>query len=150
MATTESLELSYRFEAPREEVFRAWTNPEQVRKWWAPPGLEAGPIEIDLRPGGSYRLTLLPPAGEPMEASGVYHEVDPPARLVYSWAWRGGEFDGLADSIVTVEFRELGVGATEVVVVHEQLPPEAARAHDEGWRGCFERLAPLVSLRKEK
>jgi uncharacterized protein YndB with AHSA1/START domain len=148
MATTESLEVSYRVAAARKDVFAAWTDPEIVRKWWAPPGLEAGPIEIDLRPGGSYRLTLLTSAGAAMEAYGVYREVDPPARLVYSWAWSGGEFDGLGDTLVTVEFQELGTRATRIVVIHERLEPEAAQAHADGWRGCIERLAGLTSERK--
>ena len=57
--------------APREEVFRAWTEPEQIRQWWGPGEFTCPEAEVDLRPGGSYRLAMQPTAGDPFILGGV-------------------------------------------------------------------------------
>jgi uncharacterized protein YndB with AHSA1/START domain len=84
---------------------------------------------------------MRPPGGEASHAFGKFHEVEPPHRLVYTWAWEGGEFDGLADTLVTVEFRARGAEVTEIVLIHERLGPEAVEAHRSGWIDSLERVA---------
>jgi uncharacterized protein YndB with AHSA1/START domain len=84
------VEVVRTIEAPREDVFRAWTDPEQIRSWWGPGEFTCPEAEIDLRPGGSYRLVMQPTAGDPFVVAGTYREVEPPARLVYTWRWETG------------------------------------------------------------
>ena len=86
-----ALELSHRFAAPREKVFEAWTDPEVLRRWWAAaPTWDTPLAEVDLREGGSYRLSMRTDTGEVHTVRGEYTEVRPPERLAYTWAWEEG------------------------------------------------------------
>lgn len=143
MATTKSadtiLTISRTFPAARERVFQAWTDPEALKHWWgAGPGFTAMVAEVDLRVGGRYRLSMKPPEGDAVYVStGVFREVRPPSRLVYTWAWEG---TGGPETLVTVEFHERGT-ATEVVLTHEQFVDAKMRdEHAQGWNGCFDQL----------
>jgi uncharacterized protein YndB with AHSA1/START domain len=115
--TGAAVHITREFSAPREEVFRAWTEPELFRQWFTPPGGSAPRAELDVRPGGRYRITMKPPPGVPWGTSyvvGTYLEVLPPERLVYTFGWEQtplledlGDLEHL-DSRVTVQFRDLG------------------------------------------
>ncbi len=142
------LRLSRVFNAPRARVFRAWTDPEELKKWWGVGEGYTTPIaEVDLRVGGRYRLGMKPPDHDHIFiVTGVFREVLPPEKLVYTWAWEGIAMTDLggAETLVTVEFRDLG-GSTEVVLVHEHLPTRKAREeHSYGWASLLERLAAVV------
>ncbi len=139
-----TLNLTRTYSAPREEVFRAWTEPETLKRWFAPSDEFSTPIaEVDLRVGGAYRIGMKPPDQEDMFiVVGTYREVQPPERLVFTWSWEEGMDVG--ETLVTVEFRDLG-GSTEVVLTHELFPNEQARdKHNEGWSGCLERLEKIL------
>ena len=139
--------------APRDLVFRAWTEPERLKQWWGVDEAFSAPIaEVDLRVGGVYRLGMLAP-GEtnPFVVGGVYKEVNPPEKLVYTWVWEGAESAadaahtaGFQEMLVTVEFHDLG-GSTEVVLTHEFFPDQHAKEeHNQGWIGCLGQLARLL------
>ena len=140
------LHLTRTFDAPRERVFRAWTDPEAARRWF---GSSIGPaqrVEADLRVGGRYRISVkLPPTGRLASAVGEYLEVDPPERLVYTFSWeRMPMAFGLGNSKVTVEFMEIAQG-TEVRLTHELLDKRRLRAfHRFGWNTSMGRLAKLL------
>lgn len=143
------LKIQRIFSAPRDEVFKAWTNPELLKKWWGPKGFTTPTAEIDLRVGGKYRLEMLAPDGSRSFLSGVYKEVTPPARLVYSWGWEEGSACGegkeaiTGETLITVEFIEMG-SKTEVLLFHEGLPTDEAIAdHNDGWSGSFDCLDEL-------
>ena len=72
------------FDAPRDVVFAAWTEPERLKQWWGPGFFETVFAEVDLRPGGRYELLLEPGS---MRLMGEFREVRPPRRLVYTWRW---------------------------------------------------------------
>jgi uncharacterized protein YndB with AHSA1/START domain len=136
------------FDASREAVFAAWTNPEVLRRWWASePGWRSPSAEVDLRVGGRYRLSMGEPDGGPVHTvTGEYTEVRPPERLAYTWAWEGDppEMDGSAGTLVTVDFAEDG-GRTTVTVVHTGFATEQARdLHAGGWGGCLDSLGRRV------
>jgi uncharacterized protein YndB with AHSA1/START domain len=96
--------------------------------------------EVDLRVGGKYRIEMQSPNGARHVASGVYREVTPPKRLVYTWGW---EDSSVKDSVVTVEFQDRGK-STEVILRHERLPDAESRArHTEGWTECMEKFVAL-------
>jgi len=126
--------------APREKVFKAWTDPTEIKQWWGPPGFTTPLAEVDLRVGGAYRIAMKPPDGEVLYVSGVYREVKPPSKLVFTWAW---DEDGAPghESLVTVLFNERN-GATEIVFSHERFKDAESRDnHAEGWNGLFDMLA---------
>ena len=140
-----SLRLQRPFLAPRETVFRAWTEPEALRRWFRVAEGYSTPIaEVDLRVGGRYRLGMRPPDGSPvLIVGGIYREISPPEKLVFTWRWETAEA-GEPETIVTVEFVEHG-GNTEVVLRHEGFTNEAQREqHAQGWQGCLEGLAQAL------
>ena len=100
------------FDAPRDVVWRAWTEPEQLAEWWGPQGMRTplASIEMDPRPGGAFRLTMVSEAnGREFPADMVYLEVVEPERLVYAWDARRG----LGAGTVTITLKDLG-GRTEL------------------------------------
>lgn len=125
--------------APREKVFQAWTEPEELKKWFAPGDDYSTPVvEVDLRVGGSYQVVMKSPQGILHRLSGVFREVRPPAKLVYTWSWEG---ENRSETLVTVEFLARG-DSTEIILTHEPFPTrEAQREHETGWSGCLNRLS---------
>jgi uncharacterized protein YndB with AHSA1/START domain len=143
---TDTVRLERTFDAPVEDVFDAWTNPEVLRRWWAAgPSYRSTGAEVDLRPGGRYRLSMEnTDSGDKHIVGGEYHEVQRPSRLVYSWAWEEPDGSSGDASTVTVEFAEAD-GRTTVVVEHAGLTtPESRTNHGHGWVACLDNLAARV------
>lgn len=158
-----SLRITKTIVAPRELVFKAWTEPERLKQWWGVEASFSTPIaEVDLRTGGRYRLGMLAPGeSAPYVVGGVFQEVRCPEKLVYTWKWEqphdggtGGSIPDpsgdtshtgdFQDMLVTVEFLDLG-GSTEVVVTHEHFPDQNSKdEHNHGWNGCLNQLATLL------
>jgi uncharacterized protein YndB with AHSA1/START domain len=137
------LQLRRTFAAPPVKVFRAWTDPEAIKKWFNPGGRTIATAEIDLRIGGRYRFGMRGSDGPILYISGVYREIESPSRLVFTWAFEGDPAFA-EDTLVTVQCLAKGDG-TEVVLTHERLPGEAARQnHLEGWTGCLDKLASII------
>lgn len=138
------LRLARVFQAPRERVFAAWTEPELLRTWWAARhGWATSSVAVDLRAGGAYRLSMCDPlAEEEYTVSGEYLEIAPPERLRYTWRWEG-EADimrGSEATVVTVDFVDEGA-TTRVTVTHEGFADDGiAGLHGEGWTGCLDNL----------
>lgn len=129
--------------APPEAVFRAWTEPERIRQWSCPPGGTIRESQVDLAPGGAYRLLIEAEGGTFHTAYGVYREIDPPERLVYTWDWEEAA-SAVGETLVTVEFVADG-SSTEVTVTHEGFPAaEAAEGHRLGWTWSLGRLEDLL------
>jgi uncharacterized protein YndB with AHSA1/START domain len=124
------------FEAPRQRVFAAWTEPERLRAWWGPGRFRTTRADVDLRPGGRYELVLEP---GPMRLVGEFREVVAPERLVYTWRWEAGVPDR-RESLVTVEFRDLGP-RTEVVLLHDSFAgPGPVDMYGAGWKRGLQKL----------
>jgi uncharacterized protein YndB with AHSA1/START domain len=124
--------------ASADRIFDAWTQPEHLRAWWGPRPVTCSGAEVDLRVGGRYRIDNAIPDGSTVVIEGEFREIDRPRKLVYTWCMGS---DAHETSLVTVRFEERGTG-TEVVIVHERVPTEAARdSHDKGWKGCLDGLA---------
>ena len=140
-----NLSLSRTFPATRERVFAAWTDPEQVVKWFGPETCRVRDAEIDLRDGGTYRFQVSSPQCGETAVYGQYREVKPPGRLVYTWKWESDPDYADRETLVTVEFIDRG-GSTELRLTHENLPnTESGRNHEHGWNGCFDKLANLLA-----
>ncbi|MGF6754604.1 SRPBCC family protein [Paraburkholderia sp. GAS42] len=140
MPTRPSLTLQRRLNASPEKVYGAWTEPAQIAKWMHPAGNDVVHAEMDVRVGGRFRVILHAPDGEKHDVSGVYREVVPGERLVFTWAWHSTPE---RESLVTVALRRDG-DATVLTLTHEQFFDEAARDnHRSGWTDaldCLERL----------
>ena len=139
--------VSRTLRASRHRVYRAWTDPELLMRWFiGPTDGEMFVRELDLRPGGRYALEGHI-GDKPWRVEGRYVEVVPPERLVYTWSWQNdkllGEPQG-EDTLVTIEFRERGA-ETELVLTHERFATEQSRSeHNAGWLGCLDRFAGFV------
>jgi uncharacterized protein YndB with AHSA1/START domain len=89
MATKLSLTIKRRFKAPPEKVFRAWADPERLNRWMGGPEIATARAETDARVGGRYRIVMQKTGdSEQHDVSGVYREVIPNERLVFTWAWK--------------------------------------------------------------
>ena len=142
--TSTSLEVTSLIKADADTVFRAWTEPDQMKRWSCPEYATVEKVETDLRVGGRFAIHMRGAEGEEYTAIGEYREIDAPSRLVYTWDWVQDEHK-VGETIVTVQFNEVG-GSTEVVVGHELFPRvEAKVGHEEGWGSCLNRLEALFS-----
>jgi uncharacterized protein YndB with AHSA1/START domain len=141
--STASLSLARIFPASPESVFQAWTRPEQLKHWIAPGDLTVELAEVDLRPGGRYRIHMREPEGTEYRLVGTYQEIQVAHRLVFTWVWESDPTP--IETRVTVQFRDLGREGTEVVVLHEFFPTDAmCDQHVRGWNACLAKLPPLL------
>jgi uncharacterized protein YndB with AHSA1/START domain len=151
MATTQSvpqlmLEIRRTFAAPRERVFAAWTEQEQYAKWMCRvrPDSNVECLELDLRPGGTFRVKNHYPNGDTFLLRGQYREILPPEKLVFTWEWEKAPFCPAGETLVTVNFLKHG-DQTEVVLTHTGfLDIEDRERHNHGWNACFDSLAAIL------
>jgi uncharacterized protein YndB with AHSA1/START domain len=133
------------FDAPRELVFRAWTDPAHLTAWFGPRGCTTprDTIATDVRPGGSWRATMIrDDDGAEYPTGGFYIEVRAPELLVFTWGDPGGSGD---ESVVTVELADLG-GRTEMTFHQSGFSTDEHRSDvHEGWSSAFERLSDLFT-----
>lgn len=128
--------------ATPEQLFDAWTEAAQLEQWWGPSGIDRVEAQVDLRPGGAYRIVNRFADGRVIRIAGEFEVVERPHRLVYTWRVDGQT--GEAER-VTVGFRPAG-DRTEVVVEHERIASEALRrGHREGWEQCLVGLGRYVA-----
>ncbi|HEX6113226.1 MAG TPA: SRPBCC domain-containing protein [Geminicoccaceae bacterium] len=138
------LRLSRSFAAPRERVFRAFTAPAQMVKWWGPKGWTVPACTLDARAGGAWRTVMRSPEGKDHIVSGVYRELLPPERLVFTWGW---ENDGARghETVVTIELFETP-GGTRLQLTQEPFESENARdRHGEGWSSSLDCLEEALA-----
>jgi uncharacterized protein YndB with AHSA1/START domain len=132
-----SLTLKRRLNARPEKVYAAWTDPRQLVRWFGP---DSGPVtkaETDVRVGGRYMVEFHTEDGEKHNVSGVYREVEPNAKLRFTWRWITMPE---RESLVTVTIKPDGDGSI-LTLHHEQFFDEAARdGHEMGWTGCLAKL----------
>jgi uncharacterized protein YndB with AHSA1/START domain len=149
-----TLQVRRTFAAPRAKVFAAWTQREELEKWMCRdvPSHTVIHHQQEIRTGGRYLLEVRDSAkGETYWGQGVYREVKPPEKLVFTWSWTkdspGGTnlHPGSEETLVTVEFFARG-NSTEVVLTHSVFATAALRdEHDRGWNGCFAVLEKVLA-----
>lgn len=138
------------FDAPREIVWEAWTNPEYVALWWGFQGVKLPVCEIDLREGGGYRFVQhIPNAGE-MPFKGVYREVVKPERLVYTQIFDVEPYS-IHESVVTDTFLEQPGNKTKLssrteFATEEALQGALAGGMEAGAADSMERFAERVNM----
>lgn len=151
------------FNASREVVWKAWTDPETIKKWWGPEGFSAPSIKIDLRVGGKYIFAMHGPKGSEwdrdMYSAGVYKEIIPNEKLVVTDYFsdekgemmepseQGQDANFPKESTVTVLFAEIEGGKTKLTIIYpkpeteEQFQALLKSGMTEGWNSSLDKLA---------
>jgi uncharacterized protein YndB with AHSA1/START domain len=134
------------FDAPRELVFRAMTQPEHIVRWYGPRDTQLASCEVDLRPGGRFRFVMAGPEGAEFVFSGRYLEVDPPARIVNTWCF---EPYPDAEAVETATWEEEDGRTTVRLSIRFQSPEDyagwAGSGAFGGWAETLDRLAETVA-----
>ena len=136
-----SVTIVRRIKASPVKVWAAITRPDQMIQWWGP---DAGPTlraDVDVRPGGRFSVVFRLLNGEEHNPTGIYREVIPERKLVFTW-----DLPGERESLVTFLLRPID-GGTELTLLHEHLPDEAARdSHEQGWNGLLDKLPLFLGV----
>jgi uncharacterized protein YndB with AHSA1/START domain len=139
-----TLHLTRVVRARRPVVFRACTEPGELAKWWGPHGFTAPGVEIDLRVGGRYRIAMQPPEGDLFYLTGEFRQIDPPARLAYTFRWEDPDPED-RETVVTVSLGDLD-DSTQFELAQTGFATERRRAlHEAGWTDGLDRLEQLMS-----
>jgi uncharacterized protein YndB with AHSA1/START domain len=155
-SSSRELVITRVFDAPRERVFKAWTECDRLIRWWGPKGFTSPSCRIDYRVGGEYLSSMRSPEGKEYWSKGKYREIKAPERLVMtdSFADEKGNivpasFYGMSgdwplEMLVTVTFEEEHKGRTKLTLKHSGI--DGIRAKDrndmrQGWSESFDKLA---------
>ncbi|MEQ1901420.1 MAG: SRPBCC domain-containing protein [Devosia sp.] len=137
----QTLEIIRIFEAPRELVFKLWTQPEHVVRWYGPEGYFLKHCDLNARVGGTYRYCMARPDGYEHWISGTYREISPPERLSVTYV---NDYDG-HEMLVELKFRDIG-GRTEMSFRQAPFTSVAERdSHGIGWNSTLDLFAAYAS-----
>jgi uncharacterized protein YndB with AHSA1/START domain len=140
------LELERVLRAPPRVVFDLFSDPDELAKWWGPEGFSVPSLEFQPRVGQSYRIDMQPPEGDPFYLTGEFREVDPPARLAYTFVWEPPDPDDVA-TVVRLSFRDLGE-STAVALTQGPFKTESRRAiHRDGWTDSLDKVELVLNRR---
>jgi uncharacterized protein YndB with AHSA1/START domain len=143
-ATVPALVLRRTYSATAQRLFDAWTHPETAARFLGPGEITIPEIEMNVRPGGTYRIVMLLPDGERYIARGTYRDVRPPERLSMTWRWEEDDPADERDTLLTLEFNAVP-GGTELILTHEQLRSVESRdRHAHGWEQILEQLPAVL------
>lgn len=139
-----ALHLERVLHAPADRVFAACVEPDQLSQWWGPAGFSTPSVELDVRAGGRYRITMQPPEGEVFHLRGQFSEVDPRRRLVYTFEWEEPDPDD-QETLVSLSFID-GGERTELLVDQGPFATQARyELHEAGWTETLDRLAAYLA-----
>jgi uncharacterized protein YndB with AHSA1/START domain len=134
------------FDAPRERVFACWTEREHLMKWFCPKDFTVIYAEVDVRPGGAWRWGMRSPDGEDHKAHGVYREVLPPEKLVFTFIWERDDGTFKPETLITVALAE-NEGKTQMTFTHAGIwSVESRDAHEGGWNAFFDHLGAYLEV----
>ena len=158
VSETERMVITRVFDAPRELVWKAWTDPKYVMQWWGPKGFTAPSCEIDFRVGGKFLYCMRTPDGHVGWNAGEYHEIVLHEKIVYSMYFSdskgnkvepeeyGIEHEALDDAHDVVIFEDFGNGQTKLTHIGNE-PMESAKNSGqlEGWNQILDKVAEVVA-----
>lgn len=139
------LRLERLIAAPPERVFALWIDPKLLVQWWGPEGYQTPSLSLDPQPGGKWTTVMRTAEGVLRTASGVYRAIEPPRRLVFTWAWVDEAGVRGHETQVTVTFDSVP-GGTLLVVHHKEFADDGAcTRHGVAWSSSFDRLSALAT-----
>ena len=152
MSSKPSLTLKRRLNAPPSKVYGAWTDSAKIWHWFGPEDAEILRAETDVRVGGRFRIVFRGPDGQEHDVGGIYREVVPDQKLVFTWAWeqipppkKKPEDMEDTESLITVQLIDHG-NSTEMIFTHENFTTAKVRdSHQKGWDGCFDVLEKVLA-----
>ena len=138
--STVDLVITKTFDASPERVFNAWTNAKDIATWYGPEGFTNEVDAFDAKVGGAYRVAMHAPDGAVHTVVGTFKTIEPHTKLVLTWQWEGAPGAMGAETLVTVEFKDVG-GKTEMTMTHSGFPDdETKQSHNMGWSSSFNKL----------
>jgi uncharacterized protein YndB with AHSA1/START domain len=141
-----TLRLERTLAATPDQVFAACVDPDQLEKWWGPAGFTSPEMELDVRPGGRYRIAMQPPEGELFHLRGEFLAVERPTRLSYTFVWEEPDPDD-RETVVVLTFTETDDGALTRLEQGAFATETRYELHRSGWTDGFERLAAHLERR---
>lgn len=145
-SATRELRITRIFDAPRELVFKAWTDPQHLINWWGPRGSFTPKCEMDARPGGSYQFLMRASSGREVIWSGVCREFIAPEKLVLTCSVRN--LDGTvisAETVLTLTLEDQQ-GKTRLTLHQGVFDSEQNReAHSRGWSDALDRIGEYLA-----
>lgn len=147
-ATRTRPELTIRrtFDAPRDLVFRLWTDGEHLRRWCCPTGFTIPFSEGDIREGGRFRTCMRAPDGTDHWLGGTYVEIVENRRIVFIHAWQDADGNSDHETTVTIDLADAPGGGTALTLHQAFFTSEASRAgHEDGWRETLDGLAAHIA-----
>lgn len=157
----EILEITRVFDAPRELVWKAWTDPERIKCWWGPKNFTAPAARTDPRPGGKYLYAMRSPEGQDFWSSGTYRELVEPERIVATDSFSdangnvvpasqyGMKGDWPLELVASFAFEEQD-GKTKLTLRHEGFPDAENRdMAGAGWNESFDKLESCLAKAKQ-
>jgi uncharacterized protein YndB with AHSA1/START domain len=146
------------FDAPRELVWKAWTEPKYVMQWWGPKGFSCPTCHIDFRVGGKFLISMKSPDGPEFYNGGEYHEIVPHEKIVSSMyfadadgnkveaAELGIEHEAIEDAVDVTLFEDLGNGQTKLTFIGNETAEEAkSSGQAEGWNQILEKIEEVLA-----
>jgi len=155
LPNVEDLFVTRVFDAPREAVWKAWTDPRRLVRWWGPEGFTSPSCKMDLREGGKYLFCMRSPEGQEYWSTGVYRDIVPLERIVLTDSFAdengnvvpashyGMQGDWPLEMLVTVTF-ENDKGKTIMTLQHAGMPSDTVSDCEAGWNGSFDKLAETL------
>ncbi len=143
-ATDRELVITRVIDAPRSLVFKAWTEPNHIARWWGPQGFTTISCQMDVRVGGAYRFGMRSPQGTEYWKRGIYREIVEPERIVFTFAWEDADGDPGHELMTIVTFVEDGAKTRLTLRQATFETNERRDDHVTGWASCLERFADYM------
>ena len=138
---TDKLAINRTYNAPIDVVWEAWADPDQAKVWWGPRGFKVPVVELDERVGGKWRALMVAPDGTELWQHGVYREIVPKKRIVYTMIW---DREPDHEMLVTINFTGKGK-KTEISFEQTRFKSDGEReGHKGGWSQSFDRLGEFL------
>lgn len=133
------------FNAPQKAVFTAFTDPNQLAKWWGPQGMTTPDVSLDARVGGKWETTMVNSEGDSYTCSGVYRHIDPFSFIAFTWGWRQPDGSRGHETVIEISFEETQ-GGTKMIFNQKTFQDAEARTnHEGGWTSSFVKLAQFIT-----
>ncbi|HXN86875.1 MAG TPA: SRPBCC domain-containing protein [Candidatus Binataceae bacterium] len=144
-STERELTITRLFYAPRDLVFKAWSEPERQAQWLGPKGFSTISVQMEGRVGGSYRLGMRAPDGSAHWLCGVHREIVEPERLVFTSYWEDADGKPGHETLITLTFEDVG-GKTKLTLYQTGFESVTSRdQHHGGWSSNLDKLADYLA-----